>query len=203
MSLKQNADETIVIEYQLSLDDIAKLSIAIWSDRTNKKFQSIATKLIQASILIIVFLALQIVFRNENLTLIESLYKLLNIFNIFFTAFVFFIFLLPNERFNRACVRKSIYSKITDNSSAEIETKKIIIQRNKINLLSKYISSEIDARKITSVEIFDGDFYIFWSEVSAIFIPSRFFKSEEHKNEVFQKCQQWFSEANKEGQNVT
>ena len=197
------ADETIVIEYQLSLDDIAKLSIAIWSDRSNKKFQSITTKLIQASVVVLVVILLQIAVNMKgDHTLIEAISKLPYIFNLFFAISIFIVLLLPTERFNRACVRKSIYSKINKNRSAETEVKKIIIQKNKINLFGKYISSEIDSRKITSVEIFDGDFFIFWSEVSAVYIPSRFFKSEEHKNQVFQKCQQWFSEANKEGQNV-
>ena len=210
------ADETIVIEYQLTLDDLADFSATVANSHQKKtpflkrllgQFKCMAFGILVVSLIIIT-----ISLFGNGFDVLESISMVVGMY----TSAVFWLLIIPSliiflilSYFPRTKMLRKHYKNYLSmtfkngNNKALLSPSTLILSPEFVRNENNYHHVKYRWEGIEKVEIINNSLSVFISSISAYYIPSRFFKSEEHKNEVFQKCQQWFSESNKEAQNVT
>ena len=211
------ADETIVIEYQVNIDDF----VDYFSERADWKFifvntYSYAVNMIKGILIGLFIVAIITYFfciTKYNINPMEILYKLIEIGtnSIFIQSVAFCAVLLTAfqctyfiYRCSKPRLRKyyTSYFKGKKGLSISIDSE-FIITKDSIVIKDNINESKYSWVYLDKIESYKSCLCFYTPLGLHYIVPARFFKSEEHKNEVFQKCQQWFSEANKEGQNVT
>lgn len=86
---------------------------------------------------------------------------------------------------------------VSGKNKAMFSPAQAVLSKDDVRVHSDFINCTFKWTGIEKVEIQDGDFCIFYSSISALCIPLRFFASEQEKQAIYQKCQIWFLDANK------
>ncbi len=197
--------EVIEIEYQLTVDDYAKFSADLHFTKAQRKVGMLS--FLKTSTFIILFLLAVIfiiffvrVFRGE-LELSGFLnFFIISLFNgvlpfIIFALFVNFSFFF-GTKFGYGkikAVSKRMIS-VGENRSFLAATK-LKIEKGAVTQSSEYAKLEFNWAGIEKVEIINRDLCLYISAISAIIVPSRYFKSEEEKQRIYAQCLKWWEAA--------
>ena len=201
--------EVIEIEYQLTVDDYAKFS----ADTAMRHFgrpkfsQSFIKTCLAFFILLscLFFTTLTLTFLFSNYFFFkEWLSSLLELYsNYFFImvipltfAFVVLISMFPDQKSRHRCLYNNAKYQIN------LGKKRMTFAPRKVELSSKCIAETSEFYEVCykwagmdSVSLQAGDLCFFTSSMSALIIPSRFFKSEEEKQRVYEQCLTWWQAA--------
>ena len=202
------ADDTIEIEYQLTIDDHAEFYVTFASDRpvgylVTKFFFTIFIVMLLGMLIFFggVFVIMlyieggdfakvvEIITRNPPLP--KFRWELLLIIII---CCLYDVFPSKKKRFlNVLSDFKRRYN--TGKNVLLTAPSRLTISSNSIKGSCDYSQSEINWFGIEKVENNEKGLCLFTSVVSGIFIPARFFKSEDERQRIFEQCQKWFLEA--------
>lgn len=195
------ADDTIEIEYQLTADDLVKFTLDFWSSQKSVAYNSETTKFkrmgrfcIEALFVLSVGVLLIKVFKiDNNYAVFENDVSFLIFIGLIFCMLFSF---LPYEKWIQSCSKKKMMKKIeTGKNENLLSSTKLYISAEGIKTYQKYATSDIKWKAVEKITIQNKDFCIFVSSVHALFVPSRFFGSEEKKQRIFEQCQKWFLDA--------
>lgn len=193
--------EVIEIEYQLTVDDYAKFS----ADRSfhtlfNKASLPWFLQMVAIGIFVPHFLIALLYLIGGSKSLVELFYIafvmpfnplfLFILLSSFLIYFIFFKFLL------RPVYKTSGRSMVKRGRNVYLlSARKLVIDEFGLHETTPYSDFRLLWTGIESVKIVNGDVVIGLSSVSASFVPSRFFKSEEEKQRIYTQCVAWWESA--------
>lgn len=199
------ADDTIEIEYQLTVDDHADFSVISLLDRPAKNLGLKLLFIVFGFTLLIclilfagTFVTMIYIADGQVLKVIEFLIRDFELPNIrweylLITAFCFLFCMFPSEERRRLDIISHTKGIYREGKNALLTVPcKISISSNNIKSFCDYSQSEIKWIGVEKVENNEKGLCLFTTVVSGIFIPSRFFQSDKEKQRIFEQCQKWF-----------
>lgn len=202
------AEDTVEIEYQLTIDDIAKGSAEITLECLKKEtFPKFLVRNIK-SFLNFMFVVLIAVFFSELLTADGNNASAINAVGlILYSAKAWFIALcgfIGHALYDYCFTKKSSYKCCfaykknvlgAGKNKSVLALQQIFLNSTGLIRKSEFIESKVKWSAIERLKILNGDIHIFYTQESSDILPERFFKNENHRDEVFEKMVKWHSEA--------
>lgn len=201
--------EAIEIEYQLTADDLAKFSADTAMPFFGKpKFKQIFPQILMAflilifcscfSIIILALLFGEAAFFKQAISFFydSSLHYFFILFVPFTFLFVVLVFMFPDQKAKHK--RFYNYSKFQISSGRNLMhllPRWLKVSDGGLYERSEHYEATYSWRGVEKIAVQNGDLCIFVSAITAILIPSRFFKSEEEKQRVYAQCAAWFEAA--------
>lgn len=189
--------EVIEIEYQLTVEDYAKFS-ADWQmlsaedKKTNSVFYKIYFVSLSFCLIVNSFTAYTEYVEGVDFNIYAHIFSFLVVFLLFTYLLHFFVSRKKRYYLYASCLKSMMAE---GNNKAWLSPHKLILSDSAIFQKSDYVQSEYKWNGIEKVQLLDGCLCLFISAISAIYIPSRYFKSEEEKQRIYEQCLMWWSAA--------
>lgn len=214
------ADDTIEIEYELTKDDFFKFYEKQGQDITEESVEIPYGKILKNScrfiaktfayVLAVVFFSRMLEKNGDFFESIYGIYLLLQVWWvwIFLLGILTLVFLQIALRYQKRY--KERISILAKEKAEEVYEgyKQIGEPKVKVKLCEDNFTLD-DGKMIRvanwnnmeTINFVDGFFHMSFPQLQ-VYIPSRFFKSEEEKQRIFEQCQKWFLDAQGETANA-
>ncbi len=192
------ADDTIEIEYQLTVDDYAKFSAdrQLASDgykKSKKTFFKVYVVFCAFIVITNFFSAYNEYSQSQNITdVYSSIFTVVLSFCLLSYLLYFFTNRKKRHQALAACMMELLKEGL---NKVWFSESSLVLSQSSVLYSCEYAKSEHIWDGIEKIEILDGDFCIFVSSISAFVIPSRFFESEEEKQRIYEQCVAWHKAA--------
>lgn len=197
--------EAIEINVQLTIDDYAKFQADVsMTDEQRKAGAAGAVRIYK----IFVCAFFVILFSGFLIKVSKAEIKISDFWSYTFESlasaslpFLIFTFLVLYLRFIGKKTLHSRFKAISKRLLSVGENKAILAPvtlvfcQNYVIQSSKFFKCEYYWSGIEKVQILNGDLYLFLSTYNALIAPTRFFKSEEEKQRIYQQCVKWWEAA--------
>lgn len=206
------AEDTIEIEVQYTIDDLAKASADIFlrclENAPNLVLGYIRGAMIGVFSFCFVLFFIELFRNGGNVVLAASpVLEMLTSYEFWsFLILVFFclwIFTVVVKHFTGksgeySCIKKTTRKLYKNGKNvAAVAPRKLVFAPKCITDTSEHTHSEYRWSAVEKIDTINDDLYVFVSSVAAIVVPSRYFKSDEEKQEVFEQLQKWFNDSQK------
>ncbi len=192
-----SGEEVIEIEYQLTVDDYAKFSadlqvFTVEHKKSNAVFIRIYVFTLLFCLIVDAINAYAEYLEGVDFDIFKYVFTSLFVF-ILFTYLLYFFVSKKKKHYMYSSALKSMMEE--GDNKALLSPHKITLSERAIFQKSDFVQSEYRWGGIEKVQMLDGSLCLFISAISALYIPSRYFKSEEEKQRVYAQCVAWFEAA--------
>lgn len=212
------ADDTIEIEYELTKDEFVDFYKKAGMTEDDLQipytafFKKIAGGTVRAFMLVLIVVFISRMLRNngELKGAMLDMYLVIQmqaVWLIMAALFVFYFLLAVvtyRSKYKARFLKKTeeiAESFIEERKSLDESSIKLRLSEDGFDLNDGIMTRTASWKKVEQVEIFKNYFHIEMSGIE-IFIPPRFFQSEEEKQRIFEQCQKWYLDAQGEKANA-
>lgn len=204
--------EVIDIEFEVTMEDVVGMCTALYYKKYDLKTTLTKITISNLKQMVIglavgfpvIFILLFIKFNYEYQSVLQIIFLVLNSYFLYSVMAIFFMISLAVSFAQvgcRSCVartcKKNLLKLMKKGHQAFLFCKcNLSISADGLKYLTPYQKTELFWSSIASVRVLEGFFRCENLDgSSAVFIPSRFFKSEEEKQRVYAQCLTWWKSA--------
>ncbi|MCB1592119.1 MAG: hypothetical protein KDI90_06665 [Alphaproteobacteria bacterium] len=203
--------ETIEIEFEATMDDLITLCVAnyyrkydFWTTIVGIARSNLKQLLIGLSMAFPVILMISYFRHKNDIDVFQFAFSLITNSTLILCLIVFFaisFFVSFLKVGCRSCVgrtcKKNLHRLIEKGNKSDLfAVTKLVLTSNGVQLIMPDRRIDLLWPALASLEILDGIFRGAYSDGNtAFFVPSRFFKSEEEKQRIYEQCVHWWEAA--------